>query len=96
MLGVCNNVGLEKPFGLQYYARCGQTVWLFLYQDDVRARLEQVERVRRRGHAAGAVGPPSEFEDPALLLLSRAIKLNTLIDGGAAVQQSGAGVADAP
>jgi hypothetical protein len=98
-----------------YHSRYGPAVWLLLYQADVRARLEQLERVRRRGLAAASAGLPAgevpfdrarpwewslrelvadnkfwraEFEEPALLVLSRAGRLNNVVDGDAPVQQS--------
>lgn len=45
-----------------YWTRYGPTVWLVLYQSDVRARMEHMERTRRTGmklHAASA--PTGEF-----------------------------------
>eukprot|EP00435_Cladocopium_sp_Y103_P032345 s490_g8.t1 len=36
----------------KYHERYGRSCWPLLYQADVRARLEQSERLRRRGHEA--------------------------------------------
>ena len=125
MLGAACTATLDAYGRLvyRYYARYGQTVWLLLYQADVRARLEQLERVRRRGLAAATAGLPtgevpfdskvpwewslrelvddnkfwrSEFEEPAMLVLSRASKLNNMVDGDAPVQQSGPAAPEAP
>ena len=51
-----------------YNKRYGKESWVIQYQADVRARLEQIERVRRRGHqehqAATAAGTSHSY-DPA-------------------------------
>ena len=85
-------------------------MWIIIYQADVRARLEHVERMRRKGmklHGAGAatgervfdVNRPwdwsfhevladgafwkRELEEPALLVLSHAGALASMVDGDA-------------
>jgi hypothetical protein len=42
-----------------YWVRYGVTVWLILYQADVRARLEHLERMRREGASLVAAGAPT-------------------------------------
>jgi hypothetical protein len=42
-----------------YVLRYGQAVWLIIYQADVRARLEHLERARRKGARLHAASAPS-------------------------------------
>ena len=68
MLEVCSPAVLDKycdhisRFNLKY----SDAVWLILYQTDVRARSEQVERIRRRGaqehSAATGTGGTHEYQ----------------------------------
>ena len=115
MLGAMTCAALDSYRDLMhlYHRRYGGASWGILYQADVRARLEQIDRVRRRGiaeHAtaiaAGAAhaydpGRPwewclrqlvddhgfwrRELEEPAMLVLAKSAKLNSMVDGDAMV-----------
>jgi len=104
-----------------YQTRYGKESWIIIYQADVRARLEHLERVRRRGqqeldaaHAAGGVHPfdcarpwewslravvedtsfwRRELEEPAILVLARASKMASMVDGDVPVAAPGEGTA---
>lgn len=97
--------------------RYGKESWVIIYQADVRARLGQIERARRRGAVLpeGSVtngvvlqkDKPWEWslreawndhpfwrkepEEPTLLVLSRAAKINTMAEGDAPTAAAGGG-----
>ena len=79
----------------------GPTTWSLLYQADVRCRLELMERIRRSLSSEDEADQPwdavfriaiedqkfwrREFEKPALLVLTKAGRLNELVDDDAKV-----------
>jgi hypothetical protein len=94
----------------RYHERYGSKVWSLLYQADVRARLEQSERIRRLGAAALADGVAGcnfvptmpwnwvwkelvnddrfwkrEYEEQAMLVLANTRRLDSMLDGDAAI-----------
>ena len=118
MLGAISTSCLDAYRDLMalYNRRYGKDSWVILYQADVRARLEHIERVRRWGlqehRSAQALGQAHPFdpakpwewslravvddnnywrrelEEPAILVLARAAKMATMVDGDAPVANS--------
>ena len=116
MLGAATLCSLDvyREHVALYTRRYGRETWVVLYQADVRARLEHIERIRRAGESS----PPTtdnprlllnglnldrpwdwclreltrdvafwrrELEEPAILVLARAARLTSVLDGDAPV-----------
>ena len=70
MLEAISSSALDQYHDLiqRYYQRYGPSVWLILYQADVRARMDHMERMRRQGaklHATGSVYTSTHVFVPA-------------------------------
>jgi hypothetical protein len=70
MLEAISSSALDQYHDLiqRYYQLYGPSVWLILYQADVRARMEHMERMRRQGaklHSAGSGYTSTHKFDPA-------------------------------